>query len=143
MHFEVALRFRKVWMISNSCFRSALAKMDIFCPELEENPDKAAFLSVGAIVGISIAIILLLVVIILLLIFCCCRHLICCKKGWAEAYLHWEKWSQDHLCSFPLLNQGPWPFIIFKKSHQSNEGPNFILGKNKGTDYVKYPQLIK
>ena len=62
--------------------------MDIFCPELEENPDKAAFLSVGAIVGISIAIILLLIVIILLLIFCCCRHLICCKKGWAEAYLH-------------------------------------------------------
>ena len=69
------------------CFRSALAKMDIFCPELEENPDQAA-LSVGAIVGISIAIILLLIVIILLLIFCCCRHLICCKKGWAEAYLH-------------------------------------------------------
>ena len=61
--------------------------MDIFCPELEENSDKAA-LSVGAIVGISIAIILFLIVIILLLIFCCCRHLICCKKGWAEAYLH-------------------------------------------------------
>ena len=61
--------------------------MDIFCPELEDNPNQGA-LSVGAIVGISIAVILLLIVIILLLIFCCCRQLFCCKKGWAEAYLH-------------------------------------------------------
>ena len=69
-------------------FRSALAKLQVFCSEFEDSNGYKS-LNTGAIVGISIiSCLLLIIIIVLLLVFCCCPQLFCCYKGWAEAYLH-------------------------------------------------------